>query len=423
MNFFNASDYYMNNNRPNELTSTSNSTSRATPTPTPTSTIPASTINQNEPSYQSSQLISSIPTSTAREGIQLNSQSRRSLQPHHNQHHNQHQQLPQLHQHLQHSINDPNLSTERLENDVAQQAVALQIAQQHQQQLHNQQNSQLHSNESNTTQFQPQLQSQRSSSLTKTSSNPYGQQLQPSPTSPTISSSTNPTKKHRVNKPGKKFGAKRRSWVWQFFINPDSDETDSAECQVCKKTIQRLPSDKGSPKKLSEHLKTHKITKELIVQQQSTTEGSSQSKDNWKSKHSKSKLNQISEAQDEEGKSASDIDYEELDDEELAKYEKKPYSATRFHKHVLQFLMENKLPISIINSNSFKQLVFDLRPSVINDINALTNLYGSILKVKRFGDGTGGDGDDNDDNEESLIEGTSENVMRGISDQSKSKKS
>lgn len=70
-------------------------------------------------------------------------------------------------------------------------------------------------------------------------------------------------KRIRKNRPGQKFGAKKKSWVWSWFIQ-DTTNHNMASCEVCGKIVTRLESDKGSPKKLSEHLKTHKIDKESI---------------------------------------------------------------------------------------------------------------------------------------------------------------
>ena len=77
-------------------------------------------------------------------------------------------------------------------------------------------------------------------------------------TTTTTSSSSPQQKKLRKNRPGHKFGARKRSWVWSWFKQDPSDY-NLAICNVCNKSIRRIESDKGSPKKLSEHLKTHKI--------------------------------------------------------------------------------------------------------------------------------------------------------------------
>lgn len=66
----------------------------------------------------------------------------------------------------------------------------------------------------------------------------------------------------RQNRPGRKFGAKKKLWVWSWFVQ-DSSDPNVAVCDYCGKVVRRRPSDKGSPKKLSEHLRTHKLTKTL----------------------------------------------------------------------------------------------------------------------------------------------------------------
>lgn len=66
----------------------------------------------------------------------------------------------------------------------------------------------------------------------------------------------------RQNRPGQKFGAKKKLWVWSWFVQ-DSQDPNIAVCDYCGKVVRRRPSDKGSPKKLVEHLRTHKLTKTL----------------------------------------------------------------------------------------------------------------------------------------------------------------
>lgn len=67
----------------------------------------------------------------------------------------------------------------------------------------------------------------------------------------------------RKNRPGQKFGAKKKLWVWTWFVQ-DLRDPNVAVCDYCGKIITRQPSDKGLPKKLSEHLKTHKLSRDLI---------------------------------------------------------------------------------------------------------------------------------------------------------------
>lgn len=63
--------------------------------------------------------------------------------------------------------------------------------------------------------------------------------------------------------PGRRFGAKKKLWVWSWFVQDPADTT-VAVCDYCGKIIRRQPSDKGSPKKLIEHLTTHKLNKTLV---------------------------------------------------------------------------------------------------------------------------------------------------------------
>lgn len=78
---------------------------------------------------------------------------------------------------------------------------------------------------------------------------------------PRMGTSDMKVNKERRNRPGQKFGAKKRSWVWTWF-KQDVNNQNVAACDLCGKIVIRLDSDKGSPKKLSEHLKTHKLTRE-----------------------------------------------------------------------------------------------------------------------------------------------------------------
>lgn len=63
----------------------------------------------------------------------------------------------------------------------------------------------------------------------------------------------------------------------------------------------------------------------------------------------------------------------------------------KFHKHLLKFLTENKLPINVIKSHSFQQLIYDFRSDSVADLLELTNLYSSLLEVSRYGEGGQGD--------------------------------
>ncbi|CAI5757020.1 unnamed protein product [Candida verbasci] len=193
----------------------------------------------------------------------------------------------------------------------------------------------------------------------------------------------------RKNKPGKKFGAKKRSWVWAWF-SQDHQDHKIAACDYCGKVIIRLVSDKGSPKKLSEHLKTHKITKETVNYSRNipinglgityTNSGDSINQQQQDTKKSKSPTFINNEVL------PSNNMFEVNNRRYLStKFDNTLYSSGKFHKHLIEFLMENQLPISVIKSKSFQQLIYDLRTDSISDLHELTNLYNSLIEVSRFG--------------------------------------
>lgn len=236
-------------------------------------------------------------------------------------------------------------------------------------------------------------------------------------------------KRERRNRPGQKFGAKKKSWVWSWFVQ-DSSDPNIAACDYCGKIIIRLSSDKGSPKKLSEHLKTHKLTKESInysrpipidgfgntytstgepltytaqyeeAQQQAALTPSSSSNVGMPNPNQQSpssslsmnaRLNTFGVQQGFDG----NFKTEQLKRKEAysyinnrryvsADFDNTPYSAMKFHKHLLKFLTENKLAISVIKSPSFQQLVYDLRSDSISDLMELASLYSGLLEVSRY---------------------------------------
>jgi hypothetical protein len=249
-------------------------------------------------------------------------------------------------------------------------------------------------------------------------------------------------KRERKNRPGQKFGAKKKSWVWSWFIQ-DSTNPNIAACDYCGKIIIRLPSDKGSPKKLSEHLKTHKLSKESINYSRPipidgfgttyTNNGeplnypnqfdessnvitstsprspiigtSSHSGTNDASNLSNGTQNQTHNSSDQNALSPNfvvpgqqfDNGYrkEQLKRKEAyslinhrrfvsSDFDNTPYSPMKFHKHLMKFLTENKLPIHVIKSQSFQQLIYDLRSDSINDLMELTSLYSGLLEVSRY---------------------------------------
>ncbi|KAM9933192.1 hypothetical protein OXX80_007185 [Metschnikowia pulcherrima] len=64
-------------------------------------------------------------------------------------------------------------------------------------------------------------------------------------------------------------------------------------------------------------------------------------------------------------------------------FESSPYSGSKFHRHLLKFLAENKLSVRLLKSPSFQQLVYDLRPESITDLLDLTGLYTSFVEIAR----------------------------------------
>ena len=64
-------------------------------------------------------------------------------------------------------------------------------------------------------------------------------------------------------------------------------------------------------------------------------------------------------------------------------FESSPYSGSKFHRHLLKFLAENKLSVRLLKLPSFQQLVYDLRPESITDLLDLTGLYTSFVEIAR----------------------------------------
>ncbi|KAK6461401.1 hypothetical protein DFJ63DRAFT_314031 [Scheffersomyces coipomensis] len=275
---------------------------------------------------------------------------------------------------------------------------------------------------------QPTQPSQESSS---TSGPQPPQQTQPQQTSPTSVNASNPgasssasdaqaAKSIRINRPGQRFGAKKKSWVWSWFVQ-DSQDPNIAACDYCGKIIMRLPSDKGSPKKLSEHLKVHKVSKETInytrpvpVDGYGVTYNNNGEPIEYPPNYQEQQdsANTSSVTIPGVGPSARGIstsspsvakpraprfnpgDYSNLLSNRRFisnDFDNSNYSAMKFHKHLMKFLTENKLPISVIKSHSFQQLVYDLRSDSVNDLIDLTGLYNTLLEVSRLSE-TGHDG-------------------------------
>lgn len=195
-------------------------------------------------------------------------------------------------------------------------------------------------------------------------------------------SSTNKVSKPRVNKPGQKFGAKKKSWVWSWFIQNEKDY-NSATCDICEKVIKRLPSDKGSPKKLGEHLRTHKINKDSPSPRRDGILIHSEDGQ----RHYFNTLNQATESFKQhplshdttEPPAEQQEQEEEQADLASSEFEHGEYSALRFQKYVMRFLVHNKLPLSIVQSQTFRQIIYHLKPSAVSHLDELSSMYGSLL--------------------------------------------
>ncbi|KAL6449554.1 hypothetical protein SBY92_004468 [Candida maltosa Xu316] len=192
------------------------------------------------------------------------------------------------------------------------------------------------------------------------------------------------SKPKRKNRPGKKFGAKKRSWVWTWF-KQDPNDPNLAECDYCGKTILRLPSDKGSPKKLNEHLKTHKININSINYARDSSNNTSPTASNNNNNGSGASLNDEmrddSDVSDDSRSIATEDNHKFISDD----LDTSPFTPMKFRTHLLKFLTENKLPINVIKSESFKQLIYDLRPESVSDLMELTGMYSSLIEVSRYG--------------------------------------
>lgn len=306
------------------------------------------------------------------------------------------------------------------------------------------------------------------------------------------------SKRERKNRPGQKFGAKKKLWVWTWFVQ-DLLDPNVAVCDYCGKIITRQPSDKGLPKKLSEHLKTHKLLRDLIntlrlvpvdgngityspsgllmnyknypnQNQNNLTNQSmgnpqlgsllqhslqNQGLDNVDMPPSKptkyrrtgpmngvqgvgsvpanngASLGRIDSIGSVSGVSGVNVDERLMNSHQglshqnhqnhqhhpnhptpnsnananqpqnplarnslnspvqygrrfiLPNFDNAPYSAGKFHKHLLHFLADNKLSIRLLKLQSFQQLIYDLRPDSITDLLELTGLYLSFVEVSR----------------------------------------
>lgn len=238
-------------------------------------------------------------------------------------------------------------------------------------------------------------------------------------------------KRGRKNRPGQKFGAKKKLWVWTWFVQ-DLNDANVAACDFCGRIITRMPSDKGLPKKLSEHLRTHKLTKDLInttraipvdgngitynpgallmpysygsgevglVPQQQQLPQLQQQQSHQMPQH------QMQRQQIQGGGAAMQQGHQEDEiapELKKAKYRRgsagpaqfgrryispnfdnSPYTVLMFHRHIMKFLTENKLPIRVVNLQLFQQLIYDLRPDSVADLHELTGLFVTFAEVSR----------------------------------------
>ncbi|RCK63018.1 hypothetical protein Cantr_09960 [Candida viswanathii] len=246
--------------------------------------------------------------------------------------------------------------------------------------------------------------------LHQSPTSPLAQPLRHSPFSPDESvGNTHNNRPKRKNRPGKKFGAKKRSWVWTWF-DQDSADPNVAGCNYCGKIIIRLASDKGSPKKLNEHLKTHKIDINSINYARTphidghgiTYSNSGQPLDyppnfrtfrvnennnsNHHHHHHEDTNSETSgdETHNHNNNSSTRVDLDNNRRFLSSEFDNSPYTPMKFRTHLLKFLTENKLPISVIKSNSFKQLIYDLRSDSVSDLTELTGMYSTLIEVSRF---------------------------------------
>ncbi|RKP30227.1 hypothetical protein METBISCDRAFT_9940, partial [Metschnikowia bicuspidata] len=191
--------------------------------------------------------------------------------------------------------------------------------------------------------------------------------------------------------PGRRFGAKKKLWVWSWFVQDPADTT-VAVCDYCGKIIRRQPSDKGSPKKLIEHLTTHKLNKTLVNTTRPMSDMGPLSfialsvlgpySDNGLIDR-KSSIEQSNQSYFDRlnGALRRSADSEVRFDRSSGAFDDSPYTDTNLLRRLLAFLQENKLPIDVIKLASFHQLVFDLRPEAVKDLLVLDTVFSSCVEV------------------------------------------
>ncbi|KAI5957968.1 hypothetical protein KGF57_002776 [Candida theae] len=198
---------------------------------------------------------------------------------------------------------------------------------------------------------------------------------------PNMSHSPPKAKRKRKNRPGKKFGARKRSWVWSWF-KQDAKNPNIAVCNTCLRAIVRVSSDKGSPKKLLEHLRTHGITAGTrnSPADRQTGDGDDQTRCSSTTQHFQPRS--FTRQDPPSGESEAHVG------QRMHLIRNDAYHTRAFHQHLLSFLIENKLPINIIRSRQFHQVVQDLRLEAIPDLQELLYLYDSFVQVSQFGPNT-----------------------------------
>lgn len=222
-------------------------------------------------------------------------------------------------------------------------------------------------------------------------------QSQQDPNHQRLHRDANKVSKPRVNKPGQKFGAKKKSWVWNWFTQ-DPIDWNIATCSICNKPIKRLESDKGSPKKLGEHLKTHKIDRNSSIDKRNDIILNEHGNDNENGNQSNNSVestrhffNTINSTQstyqrNEENSSSNQSNPQEklLNNEKSDNNENLDdsiYNTKKFQNHVMKFLLDHKLPLSTVKSQSFRQIIHTLKPEVVADLNELNNFYPHLLEA------------------------------------------
>lgn len=167
-------------------------------------------------------------------------------------------------------------------------------------------------------------------------------------------------------------GAKKRNWCWNWFTQ-DPNDKEVALCDYCGRKVRRLKSDRGSPKKLLEHLHTHKITPEVENPARPATPADSgytagvQSfyKTITRRKKLKARPNQpslLSSATTADNPNSSGSNGDEIVTHESLYTTTPPVLAgpsatSAFALRTLRFIVENELFLPVIFSSSFGELV------------------------------------------------------------------